>query len=287
MSGGCYNKANAEYATIAGGGPSDPQNNPLITNNSVFDNYGTIGGGGNNTAGSDDGVRDNAIYATVPGGYGNRAGGAYSFAAGRRAIVRNSVESGDQDGDEGTFVWADSKDFGFPLPVSTPGFTVGPNQFLVRATGSDGSPEAVIFVTEIDTNGESVAGVWLGPGDTAWNGLSDRNLKENFVRADGCKILERLASIPIEVWNFKHQDPSLRHIGPMAQDFYAAFKVGRDQRHISTLDADGVALAAIQGLYEIVKEKDAKIAALEARLGALEEAVAGMAQGYAPRGGVQ
>ena len=36
----------------------------------------------------------------------------------------------------------------------------------------------------------------------------------------------------------------------MAQDFYAAFAVGADDKHISTVDADGVALAAIQGLNE-------------------------------------
>ena len=56
---------------------------------------------------------------------------------------------------------------------------------------------------------------------------------------------------------------SIRHIGPMAQDFYAAFGVGEDDRHISTVDADGVALAAIQGLYQVVQDKDAAIASLQ------------------------
>jgi hypothetical protein len=56
----------------------------------------------------------------------------------------------------------------------------------------------------------------------------------------------------------------------MAQDFYAAFGLGEDDKHINTVDPDGVALAAIQGLYELVQEKDAKISALEARLEAME-----------------
>jgi len=43
-------------------------------------------------------------------------------------------------------------------------------------------------------------------------------------------------------------------------------------RHISAVDADGVALAAIQALYRLVKEKDVQIAALEARVAALEGA---------------
>ena len=97
---------------------------------------------------------------------------------------------------------------------------------------------------------------------------------------DGREVLKRLASIPVESWNYKSQDASIRHIGPMAQDFYAAFGLGEDNKHITTVDADGVALAAIQGLYELVKEKEAEIAAqesricdLEARLAALEAMV--------------
>ena len=56
----------------------------------------------------------------------------------------------------------------------------------------------------------------------------------------------------------------------MAQDFYAAFDVGADDTHISTIDPDGVALAASQALYELVKELQAENAALEARLAELE-----------------
>ena len=65
----------------------------------------------------------------------------------------------------------------------------------------------------------------------------------------------------------------------MAQDFSAAFGVGEKETMIATIDADGVALAAIQGLYEIVQEKDCQIAELEARLSALEERLAGEARG--------
>ena len=48
-----------------------------------------------------------------------------------------------------------------------------------------------------------------------------------------------------------------------------------------------MALAAIQGLHEIVKEKDAEIAALEARLAVLEETVAAIGQQAAKQGGVR
>jgi hypothetical protein len=58
-------------------------------------------------------------------------------------------------------------------------------------------------------------------------------------------------------WTFKGQ--AVRHIGPMAQDFHAAFKVGADDKHISTIDEGGVALAAIQGLYQELEAKDAQL----------------------------
>ena len=53
---------------------------------------------------------------------------------------------------------------------------------------------------------------------------------------------------PIATWNLKGQGASIRHMGPMAQDFRAAFGLGETELGISTIDADGVALAAIQGL---------------------------------------
>ncbi len=69
---------------------------------------------------------------------------------------------------------------------------------------------------------------------------------------DGREVMERVAEIPITTWNYESQDSEIRHMGPAAQDLYAAFGLGEDQRYISTVDADGVTLAAIQGLYELV-----------------------------------
>lgn len=88
---------------------------------------------------------------------------------------------------------------------------------------------------------------------------SDRNLKENIDPIDGKEVLTRLAGLPISVWNYKGQDLSIRHIGPMAQDFKTAFSVGESDRFISMVDSGGVALASIQGLYTILQEKDKEI----------------------------
>ncbi|HEY5914026.1 MAG TPA: tail fiber domain-containing protein [Verrucomicrobiae bacterium] len=91
---------------------------------------------------------------------------------------------------------------------------------------------------------------------------SDRNAKENFEAIRSREILDKVAALPITRWNFK-KHPDQQHIGPIAQDFHAAFGLGGDDTRISTLDADGVALAAIQGLNEVLKEKDTRIERLE------------------------
>jgi len=91
--------------------------------------------------------------------------------------------------------------------------------------------------------------------------VSDRDAKEGLVPADTAAILDHVAGLPIATWRYKGD--RVRHIGPMAQDFAAAFQVGEDNTHISTVDADGVALAAIQGLRRLVDEKDRRIDALE------------------------
>ena len=102
---------------------------------------------------------------------------------------------------------------------------------------------------------------------------SDRNAKENFMPVDPQSVLEKVAVLPLSEWNYK-ADTATRHIGPMAQDFYAAFAVGPDDKHITTVDADGVALAAIQGLNQKLadelKRRDVENAALKQRLERLE-----------------
>jgi hypothetical protein len=92
---------------------------------------------------------------------------------------------------------------------------------------------------------------------------SDRNLKENVLDIEPDSILHRLAEIPIQRWNFKEDPRDTPHLGPMAQDFYAAFGLGEDDRHIAATDADGVALAAIQALYRRLLEKESALTELQ------------------------
>jgi len=102
---------------------------------------------------------------------------------------------------------------------------------------------------------------------------SDRNLKDRFAPVDSRGILERVASLPITSWSYK-KDEAIRHIGPMAQDFRAAFNLGADERHIETVDEGGIALAAIQGLNEKLREKDGELRALKSQNESLERRLA-------------
>ncbi len=238
VSGG-YNSAGNWYATVAGG-----------DSNNAGGDHATIGGGGFNTAGgyyaTVGGGKSNFAsgnYAAIPGGLYNSATMSYTFAAGRRAQANH----------DGAFVWADSTNANF--------YSTGNNQFLVRASGG----------ITLYTNSAATVGASLYPGSGSWSVISDRNLKENFASVNNRDILARLASIPVQTWNYTTQDASIRHIGPMAQDFASAFNVGENNTTISTVDAQGVALAAIQGLYQQNQELKSQNADLTARLSKLEQ----------------
>ena len=250
VGGGQDNQATGLWATVAGG--QDNHANTMVMGASqVRQHHATVGGGKENHA--------EGAYATVPGGQKNRADGSHSFAAGFRANI-TSLHGG-------SFLFADaSRNIPFP--------SANANEFAVRAAGG------VRFVTGTDATGNLTAGVKLDRGSSSWASLSDRDAKANVAPVNAREVLQRLVAMPIQRWNYKSQDPSIRHIGPMAQDFYASFRLGGDDKYITTVDADGIALVAIQGLYRELQGKNAKIETqqrlmeiLETRLERLEKLV--------------
>jgi hypothetical protein len=114
------------------------------------------------------------------------------------------------------------------------------------------------------------SGAHCSTGGT-WTNASSRELKENFEPVDRRAILGQLMEMPISRWNYKVEGKEIEHIGPMAEDFAAAFDTGEHDSSIATVDADGVAIASIQALYEIIQEKDDQIKELNARLSSIEE----------------
>ena len=223
VGGGYSNTAGGGYAAVAGGN-SNTANGP----------FATVAGGDTNAASGD--------IATVAGGLFNIASGPDSFAAGTHA---NALHSG-------AFVWGDNNGSGQPFP------SIIANEFAARATGGVRLVTAINFTTGAATQGCSID----TSGDLVCTGTisssSDRAMKADFEPVAARDVLKRVAALPLRSWSFKGQ--TVRHIGPMAQDFHAAFKVGADDKHISTTDAQGVALAAIQGLYQMLQTKDAQLA---------------------------
>jgi FtsZ-binding cell division protein ZapB len=263
VGGGQNNTASGGFATVGGGEYNIASDGATTVSggysNTASDNRATVGGGYDNTA--------SGYGATIPGGNLNVAAGQYSFAAGNRAQANH----------DGAFVWADHRSFDFA--------STGARTFRARATGG------VEFVLGVDGSGNPDWSCSVVDGDS-WSCSSDRNLKENLVPVNGADVLQRLAEMPIYTWNGKRQTPDVRHMGPMAQDFYAAYGLGESDTHISTIDLDGVALAAVQELHarnqalqkeiSAYKEKNTELEArvddlqrqnadFEARLAALEQ----------------
>jgi len=251
VGGGQVNLSEGDHAAVGGG-----------WGNQCMTNFATIGGGFENTSSGvaavvagGSGNTSATNYATVPGGYHNVAGGSYSFASGRNAKAMH----------DGAFVWADSQTPDFDPGTMNGDAIGGINSFNVRATGG------IYFVTGIDGTGHQTGGLYCPPGGGAFISYSDRQAKENFQDVNPLEILDKVVALPMQSWNYKSQEASIRHVGATAQDFKAAFGVGETDKGINTVDADGVALAAIQGLNQKVEKRSAK---LEAENAALKEEVA-------------
>ena len=249
VSGGESNTASGSKSAVGGG-----------VNNIGSGDFSTVGGGFTNTA--------SGGASTVGGGESNCAGGEFSWAGGRRAKVRPATNPGGTGscsgltypgiaGDLGSFVWADGQGLNF---VST-----GTNQFLVRAAGGIwlGTSGAVSIPAGRFINTSTGAHLTTGG---AWTNASSRALKTGFAAVDPAEVLARVLALGISTWTYRASDME-RHMGPVAEDFHALFGLGGDAVSISTVDASGVALAAIQGLdAKLEAERDA----LAARVSALD-----------------
>jgi len=241
VGGGGSNTASGVSATVGGG-----------NSNTASEVYATVGGGINNLASGpratvSGGYLNTApgFGATVSGGGANAAFGNYSWAGGFQAKAWH----------KGAFVWADTTAANFPSTVA--------NQFNVRASGG----------TRIFTNTAATVGVRLLPGSNAWSIASDRALKEDFRDIDKQQVLANVQHLSIQNWKLKDEAGNVRHVGPVAQEFHAAFRLGEDERFIHSGDVDGIALVAIQALAE-------RNDALVAQKRALEQHVAELQHQY-------
>lgn len=251
VSGGQNNKAYGDYSCVAGGGGSAASDSNSAAGISSFigagagnvctDNYATIGGGVINSAG---------FAGTVPGGYSNSAGGSGSLAAGTGAKANHL----------GSIVLADNGS----LTQSDSVRTGGNEQMVLRADGGiylTNTAEAAPYdATNIIT---TRGGAYLSGNGTSWTDASDRNLKENFTDLDRAEILAKLCQLPISKWNYISESDDVRHIGPMGQDFYRIFGIGRDGKSLSARDLAAVAAAAVQELDRRTEQLEASVKEIE------------------------
>lgn len=297
VGGGSFNGALGILSTIAGGGK-----------NGAFGNLSTVGGGTSNSAAADltvvDGGNSNTasgIAAAVGGGVGNNAsadftvvgGGSSNTASGIAAVVgggmsntagpgantvvpggTNNLAFGDNSFAAGTFalcmdtcafLWSDCcrNTAGTVSPLYSTGF----NSWTARATGGFYMLTACDSV--YDPTNPGTAGVYVPPGGSTWLSGSHSSLKENVEPVDGEEVLEKLDNLDINRWNYKAQDASVEHIGPMAEDFYATFGVGDNPYTISAVDPAGVALAAVKELHKktkLLEQQSKRIDELEAKV---------------------
>lgn len=220
VSGGKENSATGKYSTVSGG-----------EQNLAAAQWATISGGQLNEAGGD--------YSSVPGGAGNAAMGNSSFAAGRGAkamhdgsiVLSAALETEGQieSGDSSQIVLKASGGIYLADDNVTPP-TFGPSKFMDTSTGA-----------YLSTSG-------------VWESVSARDTKENFTAIDRQQLLDTIDQLEITRWNYKIDGTAIQHIGPVAEDFHAAFGVGGGNKTISSLDPAGIALAAVQELNRRVEE---------------------------------
>lgn len=190
-------------------------------------------------------------------GYHPTADGLYSLSLGNYtyALGENSVAIGYHAWamHDGSFIYNDKADaLGYVE-------TTAENQFMVKASGG------TVFYSDVALT----TGVELLPGAGAWSILSDRERKENITTLDTEEYLNRLDGIEVYEWSYIAQDSSIRHIGPMAQDFYKTFELGTDSTTINSGDFDGVnmlLLKALDNKMDVLELQEAELIEMRQQL---------------------
>ena len=240
VGGGEKNKAIGHHSSIAGG-----------KSNLTYGMYSTVSGGYSNMtadlghyAAICGGEKNRAMgeYSLVAGGQQNHADGKFSFAAGRYAMATS----------DNSFVWScgDAKTK-----------SAGDKTFTASASGG------TIFYSDV----KNTLGVVLSANSSSWSAVSDINMKENLIVLDPIAVLHKLDDLPIYQYNYIGTPAGMVNRGPVAQDWHAAFpSPEKDPLRIDTMDPIGVALAAIKGLSQQVRDQYDQLRLQSDRITALE-----------------
>ncbi|GAB3824862.1 tail fiber domain-containing protein [Hymenobacter jeollabukensis] len=215
--------------------------------------------------------------------FGSVAAGEYAVASGATSVALGY--DAHTNARQGSFVFADRSVVHDNGGSNNNAFRAGVNHLAnwrvsggFRVFTSSNLTTGVTFQSGTVTNnwGQNNAVISTSTGaylstSGVWTNTSDRHRKHRFEAVSGEDVLRRLRRLPITRWSYKQETGPVRHLGPMAQDFYRAFQLGPDSISIGTVDADGVALAGVQALDARTRALQVENERLRARLTALEQ----------------
>jgi hypothetical protein len=300
VSGGSHNTASGSYSAVGAG-----------HHNAVSGEFSAVGGGRQNAA--------SGHYSAVVGGYLNAASGQYSAVGGgflNAASGQYSAVAGGLQNTASGYVSAvgggvHNLSSGH-YSVVAGGYSNTANANYVMVYGEDvdpsvteahrvyffgdnttGRPSGFLVINRLDgdhpihvgVNNTNGNGAYLSTGGT-WTNASTRDKKDRFTRLDPAEVLVRIHQLPVEGWYYKGTEEY--HIGPYAEDFYAAFGTGVHEiietdatgaivrrpnpevsHYLAASDVAGVALLGVKALSERSQAAENRQDALEARLEAL------------------
>jgi hypothetical protein len=269
VGGGYVNTASGVYSTVGGGFKNTAIGQSSIVaggfSNTASNDYSTVGGGLGNTA--------SGFFSTVAGGNANTASAGSSFAAGVQA-------NADGFGCFAFSNWSGGLNGGCLGTAYVARFTLDHGLSVdYYSRRSDGGGTRYVYFGDLFAGQTIVTwtGAFLSDAGVWVNASSAKTGKTDFADVDPQDVLRKVAQLPITTWRYKEGEGAVRHIGPMAEDFDAAFNVGYGPHTIADLDARGVALAAIQGLNAKLEaniaERDGQIARQEKEIADLRRAV--------------
>ena len=262
--GSYWDESNIGYYSWAGGNRTTASGNNSVAfgeQTTASGAYGVAAGNASVCSGS----------ACVALGHTVRAGGTGSVALGYLVTANNDYSTAlgyraSNNGRTGTFVWGDQSAADSVLNQAN-------NEFRIRAAGGVRLRTSAAANSVLGTN--SNTGCDMAAGTGAWSCSSSRTIKEAFAAVDPEDILRRLRETPVSTWSYIAEKRRARHLGPVAEDFRAAFGLGSDDTSIGLADIDGVNFVAAQALeartaalQQRLDESAARVEALEAELAA-------------------
>jgi regulator of replication initiation timing len=195
--------------------------------------------------------RATAVASTAIGAY-NQSTGDYSLSLGSysRASASHAIAIGTQA--YATGIYSIAIGSGANTNGKDGAMVVGDDAYFQTAYSAQDNSLTMRFIGGYrlwSSYPDSTSGVYMRHGQSGWSNYSDRNMKENFEPVDGEWVLGKIKNMPITKWNYKKTDPNEKYIGPISQDFHAAFHLnGTDSLGINSISIDGVNMAAIKAL---------------------------------------